>query len=114
MAIPKLKLKRNKAIVRTYYYWFHEIRLREDDVIRKLEDAFFMTSHTIMFLIIKKTELTKEELLSIDPVIRIKTPLNIRCPKGLDKEQTAKFTEYHRWLEKDQKQKSLTNKFESL
>jgi len=62
---------RNKSIVRTYLYWYEEKRLRNDDVMDKLTDAFFVSEDYIYYNILKRTSLTDEEKITIKPIIRI-------------------------------------------
>ena len=61
---------RNKTIVVTYDYWFEKERLRLDDVLAKLVDAFFLSEDTIYYKILKETKLTDEDRRTIKPLIR--------------------------------------------
>lgn len=61
---------RNKTIVVTYDYWFEKERLRLDDVLAKLVDAFFLSEDTIYYKILKETKLTDEDRKTIKPLIR--------------------------------------------
>ena len=60
----RLIAKRNKKICARYYYWTEEQRLRSDDAIRQLsEEEFFLSEYTILSILKKAQNMSKEELI---------------------------------------------------